>query len=247
MAREGNALGYRQNKKSKGNFPLKPVTEIIRDLKIPSQLDPREVNALYHASLFTSSLRGFVLEIGSWAGSSAVALALGSENSIVHCIDLFPNREDWSQNKSGKWDYRVKVGGEICGARDIESDHWNRVLQPVYNSHPHLLDYFTENTARAGVKERVYPYKGTSSFHLWHMPVNSFRLAFIDGGHDYESVKKDIENVFRVLTPGGWMIFDDAFCGFSGVDQALSECILGNPLYEHGQRITERFFSVKKR
>lgn len=41
-------------------------------------------------------------------------------------------------------------------------------------------------------------------------PSTSIDLAFIDGDHSYEGVKKDHLNVLRHLNPGGHLIFHDA-------------------------------------
>ena len=50
-----------------------------------------------------------------------------------------------------------------------------------------------------------------------------FRLVFVDGGHDYDTVKKDIELSWNLLVPGGAMVLDDFEEGFPGVLQAGQE------------------------
>ncbi len=37
-----------------------------------------------------------------------------------------------------------------------------------------------------------------------------FDMAFIDGNHDYESVKRDFEGICKVMNPGGCVVLDDA-------------------------------------
>lgn len=46
-------------------------------------------------------------------------------------------------------------------------------------------------------------------------------LAFVDGGHSYETIKTDIANLLRVLPTGSVIIVDDG--PMSGVKKALKE------------------------
>jgi predicted O-methyltransferase YrrM len=48
-------------------------------------------------------------------------------------------------------------------------------------------------------------------------------LCLIDGGHSYECVARDTENAFRVLAPGGVMIWDDYFWLYPDVVRYLNE------------------------
>jgi SAM-dependent methyltransferase len=52
--------------------------------------------------------------------------------------------------------------------------------------------------------------------------------VFLDGAHDYEAVRQDIEAWWRVVKPGGWLGGDDyrhpdPRFDFSGVDRAVDE------------------------
>jgi len=73
-----------------------------------------------------------------------------------------------------------------------------------------------------------------------------FDLMYIDGSHDYEVVKQDIEfYVFQLLKPQGIVIFDDANFytpwgqppwaqqGYQDVVRIVAEMMDDNPEYEH--------------
>lgn len=56
------------------------------------------------------------------------------------------------------------------------------------------------------------------------------RLAHIDGGHDYEVVRRDIEIVWRLLGEGAVLVFDDFFSqAHAGTTQAILEFLQVTP------------------
>ena len=57
-------------------------------------------------------------------------------------------------------------------------------------------------------------------------------LIFIDGSHQYNYVKVDSENAFKMLRPGGVIIWDDyATVQWPGVTKALNELSHKQALY----------------
>lgn len=78
------------------------------------------------------------------------------------------------------------------------------------------------------------------------MSGRRFRLAFIDGDHSYEAVCADIRNVERVLVPGGWICFDDAFTVYDGVNRAIDDLIINSGDYELCQQMTRKFFVARR-
>lgn len=58
------------------------------------------------------------------------------------------------------------------------------------------------------------------------LPEGGFDLVFIDGAHDYESVRHDIERSLAALTPGGLLAFHDYHSsGDPGVTAAVDELL----------------------
>lgn len=61
-------------------------------------------------------------------------------------------------------------------------------------------------------------YKGLSTnpeiIELFKSGVPKFDIIYIDGGHDYETVKSDIKNYKECLLPDGYLVIDDSACRF---------------------------------
>jgi hypothetical protein len=92
------------------------------------------------------------------------------------------------------------------------------------------------------------PLKGDSDlFKRAVDPAFQCRPAFIDGGHDYDFVARDIDNLTPLLVPGGWICFDDAFSTYKGVDRAIEDHILANPGFELSKQLTRKFFAARKK
>lgn len=92
--------------------------------------------------------------------------------------------------------------------------------------------------------ERVAPFAG--KFRLlkgisWEMADkvenNSLGLVYLDAGHSYEDVKKDLEAWFPKLVDGGVMAGHDYLASQYGVKQAVTEFARGrymvNTIYEN--------------
>ncbi|MEM8737091.1 MAG: class I SAM-dependent methyltransferase [Planctomycetota bacterium] len=65
----------------------------------------------------------------------------------------------------------------------------------------------------------------------WRAPI---ALLWIDGGHDYDTVKQDILDFCPHVQPGGVVVFDDINePDFPGLVRAVNETIKQNPDFEH--------------
>jgi hypothetical protein len=84
------------------------------------------------------------------------------------------------------------------------------------------LDGLRENVTRYKLAERVEII--VEAFDTAQLTGRCFDVAFIDGAHDYESVRADIHRVSDVLAPSGLIVFHDYQNGTDdGVDQAVDE------------------------
>lgn len=83
--------------------------------------------------------------------------------------------------------------------------------------------------------DNVVPIIGPSSLVVPAFSDNYFDFIFIDGMHDYESVKEDIRMCFPKLRVGGKVAFHDygVDCGWDGVLKAVNEAF-GKPDVIHG-------------
>src|SRR6185503_11789989 len=110
----------------------------------------------------------------------------------------------------------------------VWKEPFERDIVPVYSRSSRLLDLFQQNISRSGLEDVVVPFKGNLATFV-RTAGSAFRckMAFIDGEHSYASVCRDIDTVEKLLVPGAWICFDDAFSSYEGVDRAIEDRILG--------------------
>jgi hypothetical protein len=83
------------------------------------------------------------------------------------------------------------------------------------------LPKFYKSLERHGVRHKV-----TTCHPDIALPPGPYDLAFIDGAHDLESVRADIEKALGVLSDGGLIAFHDYHSGIDmGVDVAVDELL----------------------
>jgi SAM-dependent methyltransferase len=77
----------------------------------------------------------------------------------------------------------------------------------------------------------IFTWEGFSQEQLKLVKCDTFDFVYVDGGHSYDDVKGDIEQIKRVVKPGGVVMFDD-YCTYDiiarqdfGVLQAVNEYI----------------------
>ncbi len=131
-----------------------------------------------------------VLEIGSYEGASACYLIerLAGEGALeIHCVDTW---EGGVEHQSG--------GGAEANMQSVESR-------------------FLQNTSRAiemaGGKVDLHIHKGYSDLRLAQLLSEGkqgyFDFVYVDGSHQAPDVLCDAVLGFRLLKPGGVMVFDD--------------------------------------
>lgn len=146
---------------------------------------------------------GCIVEVGSFRGKSAVALALGvrantsSNSPKIYCIE--PHRPFTGV-------YGGKFGPDDRGA------FFEVMLRTGAFQEVALLNCDSEQVAPN-----------------WREPVG---LAFIDGDHRYPAVRKDFMLWDDHILPGGLLVFDDAKDPSGGVRRLVSE-ILAERAYEY--------------
>jgi len=233
-----------------------PIITRIDNLvnEIPGWSPVDELYTLFSLAYLTADLEGDIVEIGSWCGRSAVVLGLAArltEKTRVHCVDLFPKKDDWHQNKDGSYSLTVQINGVIYTAyqeHTVWPEPFHRDILPLYETHNRTFDIFTEVIRKHQLQDFVVAHMGDSTRFVSSIPANfKCKLAFVDGDHSYDAVCRDIQNLDKLLVGGGWICFDDAFSTFDGVNRAIEDCIMNNPCYELGQQMTRKFFIAKKK
>lgn len=235
--------------------PRKPLIDQIETIvsTIPGWSPIDQLFTLHSLAISSAPVGGDILEIGSWCGRSATILALAARSTpgtSVVAIDLFPSKDDWTENADGSFSFKVKLPdvGEIGGYQEqtVWKEPFERDIAPIYAKYHSVYDVFRESVERHGLSDIVHAHRGDSRVidTLGQLKV---RLAFIDGDHSYDSVCNDIDQVEKVLLPGGWICLDDAFSHYDGVNRAINDKILGNSRYEHYQQMTRKLFVARRK
>jgi predicted O-methyltransferase YrrM len=136
-----------------------------------------------------------LLEVGSWAGHSAVLWASACKKAgkgKVFCIDSWGATDDGPK-----------------GMRDA-----------VKNGR--IFKLFLYNIAKSGLSEYVIPIKGSSD-DLAPVLAPAFDLIYIDGDHRYTQFKKDLNHYSKLLKTGGVLCGDDLELQPDDVDRSLAE------------------------
>jgi len=75
-------------------------------------------------------------------------------------------------------------------------------------------------------KENVHLIKGNSNKVLKKIDMRKIDYVFLDGGHDYETVKNDLESCIEVINSNGTILCDDYNLSYApGVKQAIDEYV----------------------
>jgi|SRR5581483_4292438 len=157
------------------------------------QVRPVEMEAMYKHCF---EFKGpTIIEIGSAHGASSIIFgeAVKELGGILYCIDHFPE-DYYNQPKFGKY----------------AKERFLKNMRP-YKEHYMHID-FPSDKALPAIQ------------NAWGdvQEVNC-DVLFIDGNHDYEAVKKDIELYMPTLRKGGYVGFHDYYNVAFGVQKAVDE------------------------
>jgi hypothetical protein len=137
-----------------------------------------------------------VLQIGCAQGGDAVEnakiLKLPHINGELHVIDWF--KGNLTVNEEEEWFYREENA-------------------PIWRNH------LESEAKKFKVQDRITIFEGDSREVIHQMKDNYYDIVFIDGGHEYDIVKSDIENVYKKLKPNGIMVLDDFSGGYDSYER----------------------------
>jgi hypothetical protein len=147
---------------------------------------------------------GFIIEVGTWKGASALTMAEALEREGIDgrilCVDTWLGAlEFWSDQSDP----------ERFGA--LECRH----------GYPSVYYRFLANVKHAGQQGRIVPFPlPSSAAALWLMRTDlRADLIYLDGSHEEEDVYQDLLDYHGLLAPGGVIFGDD--WGWAGVRAAV--------------------------
>jgi hypothetical protein len=78
-------------------------------------------------------------------------------------------------------------------------------------------------------KKNVHLIKGNSNQILKKIEMSKIDYVFLDGGHDYETIKNDLNNCMEVISNSGTVLCDDYNLSYApGVKKAIDEFVKNN-------------------
>lgn len=138
---------------------------------------------------------GDVLEIGAFCGHFTRRLAEWFDDCSVFAIDVFEPEHDKTIGKL----YKQWLNGEN------QFEEYRRNIAGLNNVITVVCD--SKNLHH----------------HLWF--VDGLKAVYIDGGHDYETVKMDFEFAWNNLEVGGVIVLDDYKHNLPDVTRAIDDSI----------------------
>lgn len=164
-----------------------------------------------------------VIEVGTWKGRSALNMAKSMQdnniNGEVLCIDTW-------------------LGSPEHWLASGERRFWRDSLR-IVNGQPTLYQTFLQNVIHKRLQQFITPFpvpSGMGFLILKEMNVKA-ELIYIDAGHDYDSVKRDIESYWQLLEKDGVLILDDYMVeSWRGLYKAVNEFASDQDLFVYGEK-----------
>ena len=111
----------------------------------------------------------------------------------------------------------------------IPNTNFSNPLKQIYFKYIKKQDPYTIEAVEdllINFKENIHLIKGNSNLALKKIDMNKIDYVFLDGGHDYETVKSDLQCCSEVVENGGTILCDDYNLSYApGVKQAIDEYV----------------------
>jgi hypothetical protein len=150
-----------------------------------------------------------IVEVGSWKGLSCAHMADTckrlNKNAQILAIDTWLGAPEF-------WTWGI-------------NDPTRGVSLNLQNGYPSVFYTFTKNIKKLGFHDIVAPLPLSSICAVQVLKYYKIKpdIIYIDAGHEYESVKADIEAYLSVLNEGGMIFGDDYNDNWAGVKRAVNE------------------------
>ena len=116
----------------------------------------------------------------------------------------------------------------------IPNTKFNNPLKKIYFQYIKRQDPYSLESVRDLLKKfknNVHLIKGNSNKILKKIDMSKIDFVFLDGGHDYETVKNDLNECIEVLKNNGTILCDDYDLTYApGVKKAIDEFVKENEL-----------------
>lgn len=181
----------------------KTLSKIISYQEIEGWLSPLEAINIYKAIANHPSNRITIVEIGSWLGKSSYVIAKAVQDSgksgMVYCIDPF----------------------------NADGDSFSKAIYQSSRFSQSLYEQFTKNMHDHGVLDFIKPIRKYSSDALSDVPED-IDILFIDGNHEFESVRDDFQHwAPRLKESGVILVHDVGSESQPGPRRMVTEYIIG--------------------
>jgi hypothetical protein len=155
----------------------------------------------------------FIIEVGSWKGSSAITmanlLAEQGNDGIILCIDTW-------------------LGAIEFWCNQADPERWQALR--CKHGYPQVYYDFLANVCHAGHQERIVPFPiHSSSGAFWLLQYGIVAdMIYIDASHEDEDVYQDMNDYYALVRSGGILFGDD--WSWPGVKSAVSRFAKENRL-----------------
>ena len=116
----------------------------------------------------------------------------------------------------------------------IPNNTFNNPLKKIYFKYIKKQNPYSLEAVRDLLKKfekNVHLIQGNSNKILNKMDMSKIDYVFLDGGHEYNTVKNDLDNCIEVIKKGGTVLCDDYNLGSApGVKKAIDEFVNKNQL-----------------
>ena len=152
-------------------------------------------------------------------------------------IDLFLNEKD---RKILKDEYLPKT----TFSNPLKTIYYRFIIR----SNPYNLE--SVNKLLKKFKKNVNIIKGNSNEVLKEINLDGIDYVFLDGGHKYETVRNDLENLTEIVNNNGIILCDDYDLSYApGVRKAIDEYVLSKNynlkiLNSRFAEITKKFHNI---
>ena len=175
------------------------------------------------------------LEIGVFHGVTSrnvceLLYSIHGNNFNFTGIDLFEND-------------KKKLNDEIAPQTKFSNPFKNIYYRYISKTDPY--SYESVKKLLAKFKNNIKIIKGDSNYVLKEINISKFDYVFLDGGHKYETVKKDLECLTNIIENNGTILCDDYNLTYApGIKKGIDEYINLNKF--NLKILNDRFAEITK-